>query len=108
MIVPEQPENDVPSTFMVGVVLTFIGYILGSMNAAAGSSISIGAIIMGVVFALLVALDVEQLQSHGIEWGLTRWIYYLATLIFPPTVIVYYVRRRKRIEKKFGPRGQPA
>lgn len=88
----------------VGVALLFVL----SLFSQAGATIPWVILVSHLFLAGLVRQDIKSIRKQGIEWGLSRHLWFAATLVFPLVAPAYYVysgrvvgrenERRKRIQ----------
>ena len=71
----------------IGVVIAFVMTLFS--NAA---STTLWVVLISHLFlAGLVRQDINSIRKQGLEWGLSRHVWFAATLVFPLVAPLYYV-----------------
>lgn len=69
-------------------------------------------VVMHVFFSGIIWADIRALRKQGVEWGLSRHLWFASALVFPFVTLLYcwYVNRvvRRENERRGFSEGEPA
>jgi hypothetical protein len=71
----------------IGVVIAFVMTLFSN----AGTTTLWVVLISHLFLAGLVRQDINSIRKQGVEWGLSRHVWFAATLVFPLVAPLYYV-----------------
>lgn len=102
---PHRSRVRAPYRQLVGIVWV-VGVVLLALAPFAGTQgVAAVYVVTHVFLAGFVRTDILALRRQGLDWGLSRHVWFAAALVLPLVAPAYYLYAGRRIEKENERRG---
>jgi hypothetical protein len=80
----------------VGLVILFVL----SLFSQAGATIPWVVLVTHLSLAWLIRLDIKSIRNQGVEWGLSRHVWFGAAVVFPLVAPAYYLYSGRVVDRE--------